>query len=111
MTRDTPTSENNCCSACETGSGPTTPLSSLRSGQVARVSGVDLEPADASLLRAMGLRPNSLLRVRRTGEPCIVEVLTGVKGDSSGCAAEGGCWCRIGLARAFAQHVLVTGAA
>lgn len=70
---------------------------------------IEIEGGDASLLRAMGLRPRSLVRVRRTGEPCIVEVLTGVKGDGGGCASEGGCWCRIGLAKVLAERVLVAG--
>jgi len=85
-------------------------LANLTAGQSARIGDMELDAADASLLRAMGLRPDALVRVQRTGEPCIVEVLTGVRGDGTGCASEAGCWCRIGLARAFAQRVRVVGA-
>lgn len=62
-----------------------------------------MDPADAALLRAMGLRPNALIRVRRAGEPCIVEVVP--------CGGEGGAEChcagRIGLAKLLASRVLV----
>lgn len=51
----------------------------------------------AAVLRAMGLRPSAHVRVCRTGEPCIVEI-------GSAC----GMSCRIGLARALAERVLIS---
>ena len=107
-----------CCAGSETPGAAATPaasaaearpLTSLRAGQTAVVSTVTFESRDAALVRAMGLRPNALLRVCRAGEPCIVEVF-------SGCAAAGGgastttCACRIGLSRPLAERVLVTAA-
>ena len=91
---------------------PTTPvatpvgvcLTSLQAGQMATVFQTSLDPADAALLRAMGLRPAAPIRVCRLGEPCIVEVMSG--GDS--CNRPGGCACRIGLARPLAERVMVT---
>lgn len=55
------------------------------------------DPADAALLRAMGLRRDARVRLCRRGEPCIVSIL-----DPS--AGEG---CRIGLARLLAGRVVV----
>jgi hypothetical protein len=64
-----------------------------------------MDPCDAALLRAMGLRPNATVRLCRLGEPCIVEVLNGASED--GCRGTGGCWCRIGLAKPLACAVVV----
>jgi len=80
-------------------------LTSLRAGQTATVAQTAMDPRDAAMLRAMGLRPNATIRLRRLGEPCIVEVLSGGR---DGCAETGGrCCCRIGLARPLADRVLV----
>ncbi len=73
-------------------------LSDLRPGDLASVCETCLDADDASLLRAMGLRPNATLRVCRLGDPCIIEVHT---------AAGGGCACRIGMARELASRVMV----
>jgi hypothetical protein len=62
-----------------------------------------LDPNDAALLRAMGLRPSARIRICRLGEPCIVEVLSG----SDSCGRAGGCACRIGLAKPLAERVMV----
>jgi Fe2+ transport system protein FeoA len=79
-------------------------LTTLQAGQMATVFQTSLDPADAALLRAMGLRPAARIRVCRLGEPCIVEVMSG----SDSCNRPGGCACRIGLARPLAERVLVT---
>lgn len=71
-------------------------LTQLPRGGRGRVSGSTLEPKDAQVLRAMGIRPDAQLEVCRLGEPCIVCV-QGVNGST----------CRIGLARRLAEHVLV----
>ena len=54
---------------------PSVALAKLKAGQTARVCEACVDPRDAALLRAMGLRPNALIRVCRVGEPCIVEVV------------------------------------
>ncbi len=59
-----------------------------------------MEPRDAAMLRAMGMRPRCRVRMIRAGEPCIVEVL-GIN------PATGGCGCRLGLARELAARVMV----
>lgn len=79
-------------------------LTTLQAGQMATVFQTSLDPADAALLRAMGLRPAARIRVCRLGEPCIVEVMSG----SDSCNRPGGCACRIGLARPLAERVMVT---
>ena len=78
-------------------------LTTLRPGQTAMVSHTSLDPKDAALLRAMGLRTSARVRMCRLGEPCIVEVLSGT--DS--CNRPSGCACRIGLARPLAECVMV----
>ena len=78
-------------------------LTSLQAGQMATVFQTCLDPSDAALLRAMGLRPAARIRVCRLGEPCIVEVMSG----SESCGRPGGCACRIGLARPLAERVMV----
>lgn len=76
-----------------------TRLTALKPGQTATVCQCALDPADASVLRAMGLRPNATLRVCRAGEPCVVEVLYG-EGDHASS-------CRIGLSKPLAARVMV----
>lgn len=104
---------NVCCSqgGCQGGAiqqAPTTILSKLAPGQVALICETCLDPADAAMLRAMGMRPNSLLRLCRAGEPCIVEVLgSGEFIDGEPLCDRPGCGCRIGLARAIAERVKV----
>lgn len=75
------------------------PLSGLRAGQTGLLWRLDLEPHDAALLRAMGLRPQALVRLCRVGDPTILEVLAG--GEECRCAS------RIGLAAALTHRVLV----
>lgn len=74
----------------------TIPLSQLRPGQTGVVCSAGSDPADAALLRAMGLRMNATVRMCRAGEPCIVSVL-GARG----------CSCRIGLARPLAERIVI----
>ena len=77
-------------------------LTTLKPGETARICETCLDPADAAMLRAMGLRPNAVVRLCRMGEPCIVEVLASE-------ASTAACACRIGLAKLLAQRVLVVG--
>jgi|GEM_PF-3395606 len=91
-----------CCAA-----GPCSPsqalatmrLTELRAGQVATICECALEPRDASVLRAMGLKHSARVRVCRVGEPFVVEVL--FNGDRSSGSS------RIGLARPLAGRVMV----
>jgi hypothetical protein len=73
-------------------------LADLRPGQTAVIHEASSDPADAAILRAMGLRRNARVRLCRRGEPCIVSVLAG-QGNREGC--------RIGLARLLASRVVV----
>jgi Fe2+ transport system protein FeoA len=83
----------------------TVSLAQLRAGQTATIRQTSLDAGDAALLRAMGLRPEAVVRMCRIGEPCIVEVLSG---SSQGCGERSGaCQCRIGLARPLAERVMV----
>ncbi len=77
-------------------------LLKLPVGQVGVVCDTCMEPRDAAMLRAMGMRPHCRVRMIRRGEPSIIEVL-GLN------PATGGCGCRLGLARELAAriHVLV----
>ncbi len=72
-------------------------LTRLRVGETGRVCGGRLEDEDKDMLRALGLRPDALVKLTRTGEPCIVQVL-----------GPHGCSCRIGLARPLAERVIVS---
>lgn len=72
------------------------PLTQLRSGEVGRVLTNQLDPKDAALLRAMGLRANAEVKLCRPGQPCIVSVV----------GTHGAC-CRIGLAAPLAARVVV----
>lgn len=80
-------------------------LSGLRVGQTGVVCETCMDKRDASMLRAMGLRPRARIRVCRVGEPLIVEVLGACEPDA--CAKPTACTCRIGLARALAERVLL----
>ena len=75
------------------------PLSRVGAGRMAIVARADLDAQDLALLRAMGLRPQALLRVVRRGEPSLIDVFSG--GPNCHCCN------RIGLARALAEKVLV----
>ena len=76
-------------------------LSKLPLGTEARVCEACVHPSDAAMLRAMGLRPNAVVRVCRVGSPCIVEVVTRTASGAEPCA------CRIGLAGPIAARVMV----
>lgn len=76
---------------------PGTPLTKLLRGQCGVLSETDLEPGEAGMLRAMGLRPRVRLKLCQLGEPCIVEVCCGP-----------GVGSRIALHRALAERVRVT---
>lgn len=75
-------------------------LSGLPVNALAHVCETCLDPRDAAMLRAMGMRPCARIRMIRAGEPCIVEVI-GVN------PATGSCGCRIGLSRDLADRVTV----
>lgn len=81
-------------------------LTELRPGQVGTLCQTCADPSDAMLLRAMGLRPNSLVRVCRVGEPTIVEVMPSRPGEGTRCDKPD-CRCRIGLAWVLASRVRV----
>lgn len=72
------------------------PLTQLRHGETGRVLTNQLDPKDAALLRAMGLRANAEVKLCRPGQPCIVSVV----------GLHGAC-CRIGLAAPLAARVVV----
>lgn len=91
---------DSCCapSPCSASSAPVTArLTALRAGQEATICECALEPRDAAVLRAMGLKQSARIRVCRTGEPFVIEVLY----HGSGCSF------RIGLARPLAGRVTV----
>jgi hypothetical protein len=71
------------------------PLLSLPRGRRARLDLSRLDPADRSVLRAMGLRADCEVQLCRVGEPCILAL--------RGCCNDG---CRIGLTRRLAERVL-----
>jgi hypothetical protein len=52
--------------------------------------------SDVAYLGAMGLCCNAKVRLCRTGEPCIVSIVSG-----------NGASCRIGLARPLAERILI----
>jgi hypothetical protein len=79
-------------------------LSKLPVNALAHVCETCLDPRDAAMLRAMGMRPCARIRMIRAGEPCIVEVV-GVN------PATGSCGCRIGLSRDLADRVIVRASA
>ena len=67
-------------------------LTDLGIGDVASFSYAELDAESRDLLRALGLTDNSVLRVCKQGEPCIIQVRT----------------TRIGISSRIAQHVMVT---
>jgi Fe2+ transport system protein FeoA len=67
------------------------PLTQLRAGSIARLHSADLAQDDCALLKALGLTDRCLLRVCKSGEPCIVEVKA----------------TRIGLSRTLARGLFV----
>lgn len=75
-------------------------LGSLALGAEGRIRGAELEPRDAAMVRAMGLRPGAVVRVCRVGEPFIVEIVSG--GKECPCGV-----CRIGLGRGLAQRIQI----
>ncbi len=85
--------------ACPTGAA-TVALGELSPGQMAVVCEHCLGPRDASMLRAMGMRPGASVRVCRQGEPCIVEVM-----PPGPCGCD--CRTRIGLAAELARRIRV----
>lgn len=82
--------------AIETRAESTTPLHRLRRGDVGVISHARCNDEEAGMLRAMGLRPRTRVRLARQGEPCIVQVI-----------GEHGVLCRVGLARRLARSVRV----
>lgn len=69
-------------------------LSELRRGEVGRIAGAHVEAGDAAYLSALGLRPETQVRMCSCGDMCIVA--------PSSCGAS-----RIGLARGLAQQIEV----
>lgn len=85
---------------------PTTrpvPLTSLRPGQTAVISGSRLDADESALLSAMGLAERTRIKVCRLGEPCVVAL---GQGEGRHCHCNG--HCRIGLARTMAERLFVT---
>lgn len=76
------------------------PLTAWSAGEIAQVARLDLEPSEASMLRAMGLRPGALVRLSKVGNPSVVEVISGHT-----CRCH--CRCRIGLAKDVAARVVL----
>lgn len=66
-------------------------LCDLEEGAVARFHEARLDPEACHLLRTLGLTKSSLVRLCKTGEPCIVQVRS----------------TRIGLARSVAGSIFV----
>jgi Fe2+ transport system protein FeoA len=66
-------------------------LAQLQPGTIARMHAAHLTQQDCALLRALGLSDRCLLRVCKSGEPCIVQVRA----------------TRIGLSRELARSILV----
>ncbi len=75
----------------QTPSSPTIPLAQLTSGQICRVAAMNVAPAEAQLLEAMGLTDRCELCVCQPGEPCIVRI---------NCT-------RLGLSGSLARQILV----
>jgi hypothetical protein len=80
----------------EAGCGAGVALTTLARGQIGRVCGASMGADDAALLRAMGLRRNTRVRLCRMGEPCIVAL-----------ECRDGEGCRIGLAQRLAAGLMV----
>ncbi len=71
--------------------GPTVPLAHLTGGQRCCVAAMDVNPAEAQLLEAMGLTERCELCVCQPGEPCIVRINA----------------TRLGLAGSLARRIVV----
>lgn len=71
-------------------------LAQLQRGRSAVLDCTTLADADAELLRAMGFRSSTKVRLCRFGSPCIVEL-------THGCGSR----CRVGLARDLAERISV----
>ena len=100
---DLPASESHSCPhpdqcECRPAMREARSLTEMSVGSEGIVCETCLDPRDAAMLRAMGLRPRSRVRVCRLGDPCIVEVMPNTPG---------GCGCRIGLARPLAARVMI----
>lgn len=91
-----PDSDVGCGSPAGASGTPGMPLTSLLRGQCGVLSATDLEPGEAAMLRAMGLRPRVRLKLCQLGEPCIVEICCGP-----------GVGSRVALHRALAERVRV----
>ncbi len=92
-----------CCGAdgsCVEPPRPPMAMTAMAVNSCAHVCETCMDPRDAAMLRAMGMRPNAKVRMIRSGEPCIIEVL-GIN------PATGSCGCRIGLSRDLASRVTV----
>lgn len=86
-----------CMKAPGVCAGRRIPLSQLKAGEVGRVLSSQLDPEDAAMLRAMGLRADVQVKLCRPGQPCIVSVV----------GLHGAC-CRIGMAAPLASRVVVS---
>ncbi|MBL0869120.1 MAG: ferrous iron transport protein A [Phycisphaerales bacterium] len=89
---------------------PAVALSALKTGQTGVIADSNLSEDDGKLLRAMGLAPGRRVVMCRTGEPCIVAVVSGHHHASNPGADAQGCRCaaRIGLARPLAEKIMVS---
>lgn len=85
-------------------------LCALKTGQTGVITDSNLSEDDGKLLRAMGLAPGRRVVMCRTGEPCIVAVVSGHHHASNPGADAQGCRCaaRIGLARPLAEKIMVS---
>ncbi|MCC6427448.1 MAG: ferrous iron transport protein A [Phycisphaerales bacterium] len=79
------------------------PLTAVKVGDLGSICHQELDRKDADLLRAMGLRPQAIVRIRKLGDPVIVEVLAGC-GHEKGLADA--CSCRIGVAGPLAKRLM-----
>ena len=85
-------------------------LCALKTGQTGVIAESNLSEDDGKLLRAMGLSPGRRVVMCRTGEPCIVAVVSGHHHAEVGGADAQGCRCaaRIVLARPLAEKIMVS---
>lgn len=85
-------------------------MCALKTGQTGVIADSNLSEDDGKLLRAMGLAPGRRVVMCRTGEPCIVAVVSGHHHTSGAGADAQGCRCaaRIGLARPLAEKIMVS---
>lgn len=78
-------------------------LAQLQPGDVGVIQDKKLAEDERAMLRAMGLACQATVKLCRVGEPCIVAVMSGSPGEGR----IGGSACRIGLARALAEKIVV----